>query len=65
MAENNTKSLNTWDKKILRRIPEPVIQRGMWGIKTNQELQEMYTDMDIVIKIKRQERLFTYNATVW
>jgi len=35
----NKKRLNTWDKKILRRIYGHVIEQGMWYISTNQEFR--------------------------
>jgi hypothetical protein len=32
------KKLNTWERKILRRIYGPVVEQGIWRIRTNQEL---------------------------
>jgi hypothetical protein len=41
----NMKGQNTWERRILR-IYIPVVEQGMWRIRTNQELWEIY------IKIK-------------
>jgi hypothetical protein len=31
-----------------------VVQQGIWRIRTNEELQELYKDLDIVTDIKRK-----------
>jgi hypothetical protein len=46
------KRLNTWERKILRWIYGPVVEQGMWRIRTNQELRELYKDLDIAADIK-------------
>jgi len=45
MAEMDMKS--TWDRKMLR-IQGPVVEQGIWRIRTNQELRELYKDLDTV-----------------
>ncbi|RZF38840.1 hypothetical protein LSTR_LSTR013781 [Laodelphax striatellus] len=47
--------LNTWERKILRRIYGPVNIDGEWRIRTNQELRDLYKKSQIVddIKIRR------------
>jgi hypothetical protein len=35
------KILNTWKKKILGRIYGAVVEQGMWGVRTSQELGEV------------------------
>ena len=47
MRDMNMKRLNTWEKKILRRICEQMVDQGIWKIRTNQELRELHKDLDI------------------
>jgi hypothetical protein len=47
------KRLNTWERKILR-IYGPVVKQEIWRIRTNQELQELHKDLDIVADIKKK-----------
>ena len=51
----DVKRLNTWEIKILRRIYGPEVEQGMWRERTNQELRELYEDLDIVADIKRAD----------
>ena len=58
MTEMDVTRLDMWERKILRRIQGPVVVQGMWRIRTNQELRELYKDLVIEadIKNKRLER---------
>jgi hypothetical protein len=49
----------TWERKILRKIYGPKCKQGVWRIRTNLELQNMYWSPDIVteIKVRRLEWL--------
>jgi hypothetical protein len=40
--------------KILRRIYGPVVEQGIWRIRSNQELRELYKDLVIVADIKEK-----------
>ena len=40
--------------KILRRLYGLVVEKLMWSIRTNQELRELYTDLDRVADILRR-----------
>jgi hypothetical protein len=42
-------------QEIVRRIYRPVVEQGIWRIRTNQELGELYKDLDIVAGIKRKD----------
>jgi len=57
MAEMDMKILSTWHRKILKRIYGPVEERGLWRIRTNQELRKLHKHLDIgaYIKNKRME----------
>jgi len=39
------KRLDTWERKILR-IYGPVVEQGIWRIRTNQEMREIYKDLN-------------------
>jgi hypothetical protein len=54
MTEMDMKGLGTWERKILRRICAPATDQGIWRIKTNQEMRELYKDLDIVADIKKK-----------
>jgi hypothetical protein len=49
----------TWERKILRKIYGPKIAGGVWRIRSNLEIQNMYKSPDIVteIKVRRLEWL--------
>ena len=57
VAEMDMNRLGTWDKKILRRQHGPAVTQGIWRIRTDQELRELYKNLDIVAgtKMKRVE----------
>jgi hypothetical protein len=52
-------SLMTWERKILRKIYGPKCEQGLWRIRTNLELQNVYRSPDFVteIKVRRLEWL--------
>jgi hypothetical protein len=45
-------------RKILRRIYGPVVEQGIWKIRTSQEMWELCKDLDVVADTKR-------NRTEW
>jgi len=47
------KRLGTSKRKILRSIYGPVAEQGIWKTRTNQELRELYKDLDTVVHIKK------------
>jgi hypothetical protein len=44
-------------EETLRRIYGRVVEQGMWRIRTNQELKEMYKDLDIVADVKKKKKI--------
>lgn len=44
--------LNTWERKILRKIYGPVQEEGIWRIRMNSELYVLYGEPTIVAEIK-------------
>jgi hypothetical protein len=57
LAEMDMNRLGTWDGKILRRLHGQAGAQGIYRIRTDQELRELYKDLDIAagIKMKRLE----------
>jgi hypothetical protein len=54
MTEIDMKRLGTWERKILRWIYGPMVKQRIWRIRTDQELRELYKDLDIVADIKKK-----------
>ena len=54
VAEMVMNRLSTGERKILRRIHGPVVEQGIWRIRNDQELRELYKDLDIVAGIKKK-----------
>jgi hypothetical protein len=48
-----------WQRKILRTVHGPVVDQGIWRIKINQELRELYKDLDIVADIRKKRLQWT------
>jgi hypothetical protein len=48
-SEVDGKRLSAWERKMYG----PVVEQGMWRIKTDQELRELYKDIDRVADIKK------------
>jgi ribosomal 50S subunit-associated protein YjgA (DUF615 family) len=46
--------LNTWERKILRCIHGPLLENEYWRIRTNNELQVLHKETDIVADIRRR-----------
>jgi len=53
MTEMDMKRLGTWERKILR-IYGPAEEQGIWRIRTNQELRELYKDLDRAAAINKK-----------
>jgi len=49
--------LGMLETKILRRMHGPVAEQGIWRIRTNEELRELYKDLNILADIKRNIRM--------
>jgi hypothetical protein len=53
MTEMFMKKLHIWERRILRTHGLVVVQ-AVWRIRTDQELRELYKDLDIVADIKKK-----------
>jgi hypothetical protein len=59
VAEMDMKKLGTWEGEILVRVHRTVIEQGMWRVRTEQELRELYKELDIVADVKRKRLEWT------
>jgi hypothetical protein len=59
------KRLNTSERKILRRIDGPVVEQGIWRIKTDQELWELHKDLDVVAGIEKKRLEWLRRLVKW
>jgi hypothetical protein len=54
MTDLDMKRLSRWERKMLTRIYGLVVEQGICVVRTNQELRELYKDLDIVADIKKK-----------
>jgi len=55
MTEIDMKRLNTWDRKILRMIYGPVVDQGIYRIRSYQKLWDIHKDLDTVADMKKKD----------
>jgi hypothetical protein len=41
-----------WERKILRKVYGPVTEQGVWRIRRNEELRELYKAPNLLVDIK-------------
>jgi hypothetical protein len=61
MTDTDMKRLSRWERKILIRIYGLVVEQGICIVRTNQELRQLYIDLDIVADIKKIGMDWTYS----
>ena len=54
LTKSEERKLNTWERKILRKIYGGKQVNGIWERRNNQELRDLYQDADLVASIKTQ-----------
>jgi hypothetical protein len=52
MTEKDKTRRNMWERKILRKVYGPVTEQGVWKIRRNEELRDLYKAPDLVVDIK-------------
>ena len=52
LSQSTTTILTTWERKIPRKIYGPLSDRGMWRIRTNEELNSLYQNIGTVTGVK-------------
>jgi hypothetical protein len=53
LTANDEKNLRIWERKVLRKIFGPIYVGGYWRSKTNEEVRQLYGELDIVTEIKK------------
>jgi hypothetical protein len=50
----NEKNSSSGHYNIKKHVVQAVVEQGIWRIRTNQELRELYRNFDIVANVKRK-----------
>jgi hypothetical protein len=50
---NDEKNLSIWERKKKRKIFGPICVAGNWKRRTNEEVKQLYVELDIVPEIKK------------
>ena len=53
LTANDEKNLNIWGRKLLRKIFGPICVAGHLRSRTNEEVRQLYGELDIVTEIKK------------
>jgi len=53
LTANDEKNLRIWERKVLRKIFGPICVAGYWRCRTNEEVRQLYGELDIVTEIKK------------
>ena len=54
LTKKDVLQINTWGRKVLRRIFGPVNDSGVWRIRTNKNLADLYQEKDLTTLIRIQ-----------
>ena len=54
LTANDEKNLRIWERKVLRKISGPICAAGYWRSRTNEEVRQLYGELDIVTQIKKR-----------
>jgi len=55
LTANDEKNLRIWERKVMRKIFGPICVTGYWRSRTNEEVRQLYGELDIVTEIKKKE----------
>ena len=55
LTANDEKNLHIWERKVLRKIFGPICVAGYWRSRTNEEVRQLYEELDIVTEIKKRK----------
>ena len=47
--------LRIWGRKVLRKIFGPICVAGYWRSRTNEEVRQLYGELDIVTEMKKKK----------
>jgi len=46
--------MNGYKERKMLRVYGPLVEQGIWGIRTNEKLKELYKELDKITNIKRE-----------
>ena len=55
LTVNGEKNLRIWERKVLRKIFGPICVAGYWRSRRDEEVRQLYGELDIVTEIKTKE----------
>jgi hypothetical protein len=55
LTANGEKNLRIWERRVLRKISGPMCVARYWRSRTNEEVRQLYGELDIVTEIKKRE----------
>jgi hypothetical protein len=55
LTANGEKNLRIWERKVLRKAFGPICVAGYWRSRTNDEVRQLYGELDIVTEIKKRK----------
>ena len=55
LTANDEKNLRIWERKVLRKIFGRICVAGYWRSGTNEEVKQLYGEMDIVTEIEKRK----------
>jgi hypothetical protein len=53
LSKSDEGTLVIWEREIFRKIFGPVQAAGMWRMCTNQELMNLYRELNAILKIRK------------
>ena len=55
LTANGEKNFRIWERKVLRKIFGPICVAGYWKSRTNEEVRQLYGELDIVTEIIKED----------
>ena len=67
LTADDEKNLRIWERKVLRKIFGPICVAGYWRSRKNEEVRQLYGELDIVTEIKKRkiEMAGAYGEDEW
>ena len=56
LTASGEKNLRIWERKVLRKIFVPLCVAGYWRSRRNEEVRQLYGELDMVTEIKKKKK---------
>ena len=53
LKANAEKNFRIWERKVVRKIFGPICVAGYWRSRTNEEVRQLYGELEIVKEIEK------------